>query len=126
MNRGNDPLDIVQKFLDKNKDAFGNIGFGGAMGYCSGMAFRKVGKFVGFVIGCGFIGLQTAKSHGYIDVDWDKIRGDAIKPLDVNHDGKVDGKDVEIMWEMSQKTLKDSVPEAGGFSAGFLLGARRG
>ncbi len=23
------------------------------MGYCSGMAFRKVGKFVGFVIGCG-------------------------------------------------------------------------
>ena len=28
------------------------------------------------------MGLQTAKSMGYIDVDWNKIRGDAIKPLD--------------------------------------------
>lgn len=30
----------------------------------------------------GFMGLQTAKSMGYIDVDWQKIRDDAIKPLD--------------------------------------------
>ena len=30
----------------------------------------------------GFMGLQTAKSMGYIDVDWKKIRDDAIKPLD--------------------------------------------
>jgi hypothetical protein len=26
--------------------------------------------------------MQTAKSMGYIDVDWSKIRDDAIKPLD--------------------------------------------
>lgn len=25
----NDPLDIVQQFIDKNKNAFGSIGFGG-------------------------------------------------------------------------------------------------
>lgn len=43
-----------------------------------------------------------------------------------NNDGKVDGKDVEVWWKKSQSILKDSVPEAGGFSAGFLLGARRG
>ena len=29
------------------------------------------------------MGLQTAKSMGYIDVNWDKIKDDAIKPLDV-------------------------------------------
>jgi len=52
------------------------------MGYCSGMAFRRVGKAVGVVVGVGFIGLQSAKSMGYIDVDWNKIRDDAIKPLD--------------------------------------------
>jgi len=28
------------------------------------------------------MGLQTAKSMGYIDIDWNKIRDDAIKPLD--------------------------------------------
>ncbi len=31
----------------------------------------------------GFMGLQTAKSYGYIDVDWNKIKGDAIAPLDL-------------------------------------------
>jgi len=72
------------------------------------------------------MGLQTAKSMGYIDVDWKKIRDDAIQPLDANKDGKVDAQDIEVWWKKSQATLKDSVPEAGGFSAGFLLGARRG
>ena len=53
-----------------------------AMGYCSGMAFRKAGRVFGALIGVGFMGLQTAKSMGYIDVHWDKIKDDAIKPLD--------------------------------------------
>ncbi|VEU44950.1 unnamed protein product [Pseudo-nitzschia multistriata] len=96
------------------------------MGYCSGMAFRKAGRAVGVVIGLGFMGLQTAKSMGYIDVDWTKIKDDAIKPLDTNADGKLDGQDLEVWWKKSQAIMKDSVPEAGGFSAGFLLGARRG
>ena len=26
--------------------------------------------------------MQTAKNMGYIDVDWNKIKDDAIKPLD--------------------------------------------
>jgi len=121
-----DPADMVQQFVEKNKDALSEISFGGVMGYCSGMAFRRVGKAVGVVVGIGFIGLQTAKSMGYIDVDWNKIRDDAIKPLDKNSDGKVDAQDVEIMWNQSQTMMKDSVPGAGGFSAGFLLGARRG
>jgi len=77
-----DPADMVQQFVEKNKDALSEISFGGVMGYCSGMAFRRVGKAVGVVVGVGFIGLQTAKSMGYIDVDWNKIRDDAIKPLD--------------------------------------------
>jgi len=53
MSSSPDPLDIAQQFIDKNKDSFGQIGFGGAMGYCSGMAFRRVGKFMGLVIGVG-------------------------------------------------------------------------
>jgi len=83
MSGNKDPLDIVQQFIDKNSDSFGQIGFGGVMGYCSGMAFRRVGKFVGLVIGVGFMGMQTAKNMGYIDVDWNKIKDDAIKPLDM-------------------------------------------
>lgn len=121
-----DPADVLQQFIEKNKDAISQVSFGGVMGYCSGMAFRRVGRAVGLVIGVGFVGLQSAKSMGYIDVDWMKIKDDAIKPLDMNSNGKVDADDVEVIWKKSQSVLKDSVPEAGGFSAGFLLGARRG
>lgn len=96
------------------------------MGYCSGLAFRKASRFAAVVIGVGFMGLQGAKSLGYIDIDWNKIKDDAIKPLDANKDGKFDADDAQIWWKKSQEVLKDSVPGAGGFSAGFLLGARRG
>lgn len=74
--------DAVNEFLEKNKPAIGEIGFGGAMGYFSGMAFRRVGKAVGVVIGLGFIGAQVAASSGYVQVDWEKVKDDAIKPLD--------------------------------------------
>jgi len=121
-----EPMDVVNQFIDKNKDALSEISFGGVMGYCSGMAFRKVGRGVGLVAGVGFIGLQTAKHMGYIDVDWDKIGRDAIKPLDTNNDGKIDAQDVEVLWKKSQVVLQDQIPGAGGFSAGFLMGARRG
>jgi uncharacterized membrane protein (Fun14 family) len=96
------------------------------MGYCSGMAFRRVGKALGVVIGLGFMGLQGASSLGYVAVDWNKIKDDAIKPLDANADGKVDADDVQIWWNKFNTIMKDSVPGAGGFAAGFLLGARRG
>ena len=31
MANNKDPLDIVQQFIDKNKDSFGQIGFGGGV-----------------------------------------------------------------------------------------------
>ena len=49
-----------------------------------------------------------------------------INKTNQNNDGKVDAQDIEVWWKKSQAIMKDSVPEAGGFSAGFLLGARRG
>ena len=53
------------------------------MGYCSGMAFRRVGKAFGVVIGLGFMGVQAAASSGYLQVDWEKVKKDAlIEPLD--------------------------------------------
>lgn len=96
------------------------------MGYCSGLAFRKASRAAAVVIGVGFMGLQGVKSLGYIDVDWNKVKQDAIKPLDANEDGVLDEQDAQIWWKKSQTILKDGVPGVGGFSAGFLLGARRG
>ncbi len=52
------------------------------MGYCSGMAFRRVGRVFGVVIGVGFMGAQAAAASGYIAIDWEKVKDDAIKPFD--------------------------------------------
>lgn len=74
--------DPVESAIDKLKPVLQQLSFGSVMGYCSGMAMKKIGKMVAFVIGIGFIGIQSAVSAGYIDVDWGKIKDDALKPLD--------------------------------------------
>mmetsp|Transcript_25182 Transcript_25182/g.62081 ORF Transcript_25182/g.62081 Transcript_25182/m.62081 type:complete len:89 (-) Transcript_25182:41-307(-) len=74
--------DPVESALDKLKPIVSKISFGSVVGYCSGMALKKVGKAVAFVIGVGFIGVQSAVYSGYITVDWGKVSGDAMKPLD--------------------------------------------
>jgi FUN14 domain-containing protein 1 len=74
--------DPVEAAIDKLKPMLQQLSFGGVMGYCSGMALKKVGKALAFVVGVGFVGLQLTVSAGYIDVDWGKIKDDALKPLD--------------------------------------------
>jgi uncharacterized membrane protein (Fun14 family) len=74
--------DPMEQAIDKMKPILAQLSFGSVMGYCSGMALKKVGKAVAFVVGIGFVGLQTAVSMGYINVDWVKVKNDALKPLD--------------------------------------------
>jgi uncharacterized membrane protein (Fun14 family) len=74
--------DPVEAALDKLKPVFQQLTFGGVMGYCSGMALKKIGKAAAFAAGIGFIAVQTAVSAGYIEVDWNKVKGTALKPLD--------------------------------------------
>jgi FUN14 domain-containing protein 1 len=74
--------DPVESALDKLKPILSQVSFGSVLGYCSGMSLKKLGKAAAFVIGVGFIGVQSAVHAGYINVNWTKIKDDAIKPLD--------------------------------------------
>ena len=74
--------DPVEQALEKLKPLLSGLSFGSVMGYCSGYAFKKVGKAVAFVVGVGFIGLQAVVSTGYIDVNWGKMKEDALKKVD--------------------------------------------
>jgi uncharacterized membrane protein (Fun14 family) len=61
------------------------------------MAFRRVGRAFGVVVGIGFMGVQAASSAGYLEVDWEKIKVDVIKPLDAVSrlaDARSDGRKV--------------------------------
>ena len=119
--------DMVEQILDKANPLLANLSFGAIMGYSSGYALKKVGKALAFIIGIGFISLQTAISYGYIEgINWTKVRDDAAKQMDTNKDGTVDTKDVKEYWKILKKVLTYKLPAAGGFSLGFVWGVRYG
>ena len=88
--------DLVEEAIEKAKPVLAKISFGAVMGYCSGIALKKVGKMLAFIVGLGFIGLQTAQSTGYLAVDWSKIVDDLKMKADTNDDGGIDGEDVKV------------------------------
>lgn len=88
--------DVVESAIEKAKPIIAKLSFGAIMGYCSGVAMKKIGKAVAVIVGIGFIGLQTASSSGYIAVDWTKISDDFKTKADSNSDGSIDSEDVKV------------------------------
>jgi len=66
--------------------------------------------------------VQTAVYSGYVDVDWKKVQGDVAKKADATGDGKLGGEDVKEYWKKVKEILTSNIPDAGGFSLGFLYG----
>lgn len=100
------------------------VGFGFVMGYSSGFCLKKVSKVVAFVAGGSFILLQSLSYSRYIDVNYKALQKDAEKIMDLNGDGKIDGKDFEHAFNKINKVLGHQMPSGGGFAAGLLLGLR--
>lgn len=119
--------DAVAGLIEKAGPLFANLSFGSAMGFCSGMALKKIGKAIAVVIGTGFVALQLAVSAGYIEgVNYTKIRDDCAKTLDINKDGKINEADAKEWWEVFKKIMVNKLPSAGGFGLGFLYGVKCG
>lgn len=118
--------DFVEAALDKAKPVLNNLTFGAFMGYCSGVAMKKVGKALAVVIGVGFIGLQSAVAAGFIQVDWEKVRVSIVMKMDSTGDGILNVDDAKAWWKKVKNILTNKVPAAGGFSLGFLYGVRNG
>ena len=92
------------------------------MGFFCGMAVKRVGQEVGYVIGLAFIGLQSLNYLGYINIDYKKVTKDAEKIMDADGDGKLSVNDALVIWKEARKMLEFHLPSAGGFSAGLALG----
>jgi len=69
------PHDEIDRFLRvRVYPLCSRLGFGGIMGFCSGIAVKRVGETIAYLVGVVFIGLQVAQYNGLIDIDWLKIR----------------------------------------------------
>lgn len=86
------------------------------------MATKKIGRALAIVAGVGFMIVQGAIYSGYVDVDWKKVQDDVAKKVDVNKDGALTAEDAKAYWQKLKKILTNGIPDAGGFSLGFLYG----
>ena len=67
--------DEMERFLNLTVLPMCNkLGFGGVMGFCSGVAARSIGEHVVYWAGIAFTAVQIAQYNGYIDVDWYKVK----------------------------------------------------
>ena len=120
-------VDAVEKIiLNTVGPLMTKLGYGGLLGFCSGMALKKIGNLAAFVIGVGFVGLQVAQYQGMIQIDFLEVKEKAIEVLDANGDGKFDANDLVIYWRKLKDILTHSIPSAGGFSSGFAMGVYYG
>ena len=78
--------DPFNHLLEKAKPQLTKLSFGSVVGYCSGAAAKKVGKAVAVLAGLAFIAIQSAVYSGYVAVDWNKIKDDAVAKVDTVSD----------------------------------------
>lgn len=121
MTKSDDPVNL---FLEKAKPKLTKLTFGSVVGYCSGAAAKTVGKALAVLAGITFIAVQSAAYSGYIDVNWNKVKDDAIAKVDTDGDGELTVKDAKVYWSKVKKILTYNLPSAGGFSLGFMYGLR--
>eukprot|EP00558_Chaetoceros_sp_UNC1202_P003407 CAMPEP_0197246522 /NCGR_PEP_ID=MMETSP1429-20130617/15050_1 /TAXON_ID=49237 /ORGANISM="Chaetoceros sp., Strain UNC1202" /LENGTH=125 /DNA_ID=CAMNT_0042707197 /DNA_START=68 /DNA_END=445 /DNA_ORIENTATION=+ len=120
----NNNHDPISQILGKAKPHFGKLTFGSVVGYCSGAAAKKVGKALAVLGGLAFIAIQSAVYSGYVAVDWDKVKDDAVAKIDTDGDGDLTLSDAKNYWKKVKAILTKNVPSAGGFSLGFMYGVR--
>jgi len=95
-----------------------SLGFGGATGAVVGFTAKKLTKLIALALGATFIAMQMLSSSGWVSIDWLAVENDATR-MWFNVYGMTAP---ERAWGM----LIANLPFAGAFSAGFLLGFKKG
>lgn len=94
------------------------------MGYCAGMAIRRVTKDAAYVVGIGFCSLQLLQYYGFVTIHWNRFAAFWTQTLDVDGDGEVTWNDLKIVCKRGIRFFASGVPDAAGFTTGLLLGFR--
>ncbi|EGC30739.1 hypothetical protein DICPUDRAFT_92918 [Dictyostelium purpureum] len=96
----------------------GLTSLGGTLGYCAGLATKKIGTFVLFIVGSIFIAIQILSYKGYLNVNWDKVN--------TQHSPKFTKEKRQKFYRTFYKLLTHNLPFKVGFGGGFVLGFKHG
>lgn len=111
----------------------GQLSVGGVAGYATGYAFKKLGKVVLFTGGLSFVALQVLSHYGryfpkasltcmaldILHINWKHVESTLTNTVDVDKDGQVNDKDLEVILH---QTLNFLTKNMGGAGAGFASG----
>lgn len=68
--------------LTQYKPLLQKLSISSFMGYCSAISAKRVGKSLAVVIGLGFVVIQGLAHHGFVEVDWNKVKKSATDVID--------------------------------------------
>ncbi|KAI8808804.1 hypothetical protein BJ742DRAFT_807678 [Cladochytrium replicatum] len=105
---------------------YSEIGMATVFGACSGFAAKKLAKTGGLIVGLGFMSIQALVYADILKINWPRVESIIIGPLDLDKDGKLTTKDVQVGTARFIHVLTTDMPSAAGFSAAFLMGFRYG
>lgn len=103
-------LNIQQPLLSE----IGAATFGGIVGYSAGYAIKKVFKIFLIVVGLLFASFQLLSHFDFLVVNWLKIQTFVNTLIQNNNNSNM----ISI--------LTAHLPETGGFTAGLILGFKKG
>ena len=116
------PFHYFKDLLAKYSEHISQLGLSGLLGICSGVALKHAGRKVAIVIGGVFVVLQGLHYLGYIHIDYNKATQDATNLLDLDQDGKLTEKDIQVAMDKVASVLATGVESAGSFAGGMALG----
>jgi uncharacterized membrane protein (Fun14 family) len=94
------------------------LGFGLVAGFAVGYAVKKVGKLLAVALGLLFVSVQLLAYQGFLTVHWGEVQA-RVDPW-------FETDSLRGAWESLVAVLTHSLPFAGAFIPGLVLGLRRG
>ena len=117
-------VDAVEKvILNTVGPLVTKMGYGGVMGFFSGLAMKKVGQIAASFVGIGFVAIQVLQHEGIIQVDFLEVKDKAIEMLDVDGDGELRPRILSSIGATRASARRASrVPALSGFLMGIYYG----
>lgn len=80
--------ELVGKLADLISPIAANLGFSGALGMATALAFKTIGRLVAVAVGLVFVLVQALAHYGVITVHWSATRDKVIALVDQDGDGE--------------------------------------
>ena len=117
---GMDPADFALLFSKE-------LGISGAVGVGVGIVAKLAAKTAFMVLASVVALLRWLELNDLVDVKWGNVNrlvGKTTMLADLNNDGKLDAKDLEIAKAKAVGFFGNALPSAGGLTAGIMLGLK--